>query len=141
VVDFVNAGGTLIVLGDHTDVFGLMEGFNSLLDVFGIEFQFDSAYPARQGWRGCAVPSSDAVAWRWERDHCGVAIGALLKLGGNARPLVTGRYAHSDHGFRANAVGSFLGNYRYDAGEQVGDLALAAVCSSGSGRVIVWGDT
>ncbi len=31
IYDFVARGGSLLVLGDHTDVFGLMRGFNSLL--------------------------------------------------------------------------------------------------------------
>ena len=38
VLDFVARGGSLLVLGDHTDVFGLMRGFNSLLGPFGIKF-------------------------------------------------------------------------------------------------------
>ncbi len=41
--DFVARGGSLLVLGDHTDVFGLMRGFNSLLEPLGIQFRFDSA--------------------------------------------------------------------------------------------------
>jgi len=111
VLNFVRRGGSLLVLGDHTDVFGLMRGFNTLLDEFGIAFRFDSAYPARLGWRGCLRASHDAVAWQWEREHPGVAIGASLELSGHARPLLTGIYGHSDHGLRENVVGSFLGNY------------------------------
>ena len=48
VLDFVARGGSLLVLGDHTDVFGLMRGFNSLLGPLGIKFRFDSAYKARE---------------------------------------------------------------------------------------------
>ena len=40
------------MLGDHTDVFGLMCGFNTLLSPLGIEFRFDSAYKVRES---CAV--------------------------------------------------------------------------------------
>jgi hypothetical protein len=139
--NFVAGGGNLLVLGDHTDVFGLMNGFNTLLSGFGIEFQFDSAYHSRSTWRGCLSASADAVACGWETESPGVAVGASLKLTGWARPLLCGRYAHSDVGSRANVLGSFLGNYAYDEGEKLGDIVLVASTTHGRGRVIVFGDT
>ncbi len=140
-LDFVERGGGLLILGDHTDVFGLMVGFNSLLAPLGIEFQFDSAYPAREGWRDCSRSAPDAFCSTWESTNSGIAIGASLKVRGRARPLVTGRYSHSDAGMRQNVIGSFLGNYAYDDGEQYGDQILAATVTYGSGRIIVFGDT
>ena len=90
VLDFVARGGSLLVLGDHTDVFGLMRGFNSLLGPLGIKFRFDSAYKARGTWRGCQAAAPDAVAWGWDDENPGVAVGASLELSGNARPLLVG---------------------------------------------------
>lgn len=139
--DFVARGGGLLILGDHTDVFGLMRGFNSLLDEFGILFRFDSAYHARTTWRGCLATSPDAVASGWDLESPGVAIGASLELRGGARPLLTARYGHSDRGSRTNVVGSFLGNYTYEGGEPLGDLTLVATATRGRGRVVVLGDT
>jgi hypothetical protein len=55
VLNFVARGGSLLVLGDHTDVFGLMRGFNSLLGPLGIKFRFDSAMKA--GRPGAAARS------------------------------------------------------------------------------------
>jgi hypothetical protein len=141
ILDFVARGGSLLVLGDHTDVFGLMRGFNSLLGPIGVQFQFDSAYRAREGWRGCQVAAPDAVTWGWDEENPGVAVGASLALSGSARPLLLGRYGFSDRGVRENVAGSFLGNYRYDAGERLGDVVLAATATHGAGRVVVWGDT
>ncbi len=141
ILDFVARGGSLLVLGDHTDVFGLMRGFNSLLGPLGIRFRFDSAYKARESWRGCQKAAADAVAWRWDDENPGVAVGASLELSGNARSLLLGRYAFSDTGARENFVGSFLGNYHYDRGEQLGDVVLVATVTYGRGRVVVWGDT
>ncbi len=141
IYDFVARGGSLLVLGDHTDVFGLMRGFNSLLSPLGIRFRFDSAYKARETWRGCQAAAPDAVCWGWDDENPGVAVGASLESSGSARPLLVGRYAFSDSGVRENAVGSFLGNYHYDRGERLGDLVLAATATYGRGRVVVWGDT
>ncbi len=141
VLDFVARGGSLLVLGDHTDVFGLMRGFNSLLDPLGIRFRFDSACKVRETWRGCQAAAPDAVAWNWDDENPGVAVGASLELSGSARPLLTGRYAFSDTGVRRNRMGSFLGNYHYDGGEQLGEVVLVATVTYGRGRVVVWGDT
>jgi hypothetical protein len=128
-------------LGDHTDVFGLMRGFNGLLGPLGIQFRFDSAYRAREIWRGCQAAAPDAIAWGWDEANPGVAVGASLDLSGSARPLLVGRYGFSDRGIRENTAGSFLGNYRYDKGEQLGDVVLVATTTYGRGRVVVWGDT
>ena len=38
-------------------------------------------------------------------------------------------------------MGSFLGNYHYDPGEQLGDVVLVATTTYGRGRIVVWGDT
>ena len=141
ILDFVERGGSLLVLGDHTDVFGLMRGFNTLLDAFGIQFRFDSAYHVREGWRGSQVAAADAVAWGWDSENPSVAVGASLELAGHARPLLTGRYGFSDAGVRENVIGSFLGNYSLDRGESLGDVVLAATATRGRGRVMVWGDT
>jgi len=141
VLDFVARGGSLLVLGDHTDVFGLMRGFNSLLGPLGIRFRFDSAYKARESWRGCQAAAPDAIAWGWDEQNPGVAVGASLELAGAARPLLVGRYGFSDMGVRENSIGSFLGNYHYDRGERLGDVVLAATATHGRGRVVVWGDT
>jgi hypothetical protein len=141
ILDFVAHGGSLLVLGDHTDVFGLMRGFNSLLEPLGIRFRFDSAYKARESWRGCQAASSDAVAWGWDDENPGVAVGASLELSGSARPLLVGRYGFSDNGVRENVIGSYLGNYHYDQGERLGDVVLVATTTYGRGRVVVWGDT
>jgi len=141
VLDFVARGGSLLVLGDHTDVFGLMRGFNSLLGPLGIRFRFDSAYRARETWRGCQSAAPDAVAWGWDDENPGVAVGASLELSGSARPLLLGRYAFSDAGVRENSIGSFLGNYHYDRGERLGDVVLVATSTYGRGRIVVWGDT
>ncbi len=141
VLDFVAKGGSLLVLGDHTDVFGLMRGFNTLLGPLGIKFRFDSAYKARESWRGCQAAAPDAVAWGWDDENPGVAVGASLELSGHARPLLVGRYAFSDAGIRENVMGSFLGNYHFDPGERLGDVVLVATTTYGRGRIVVWGDT
>ena len=125
--EFVSDGGSLLVLGDHTDVFGLMKGFNPLIEDFGIRFKFDSAYYSESGWRGCCAISPHTVTSKWDLKGHGVAIGASLDLLREARPLLVGRYAHSDDGVANNKIGSFLGNYSLDEGEKIGNLPLVCL--------------
>ncbi len=141
VMAFVADGGSLLILGDHTNVFGLMDGFNTLLAESGIQFKFDSAYHARSTWRGCYSAAPDAVAAGWSLEGPGMGIGASLDLQGWSRPLLSGRYAHSDIGSESNVIGSFLGNYSYDPGEELGDVAMIASVVHGRGRIVVFGDT
>lgn len=138
---FLRAGGSLLILGDHTDVFGLMRGFNSLTVPWGIEFRYDSAYHHGGGWADDLAWLPGALGpWRDPRDAF-IGIGASLELAPPARSLLTARTAFSDIGVPENYMGSFLGNYAHDPGERVGDLCLIAERSFGRGRALVYGDT
>jgi hypothetical protein len=135
---FLAGGGRALFLGDHTDVFGLMRGLNSVLAEYGIEFEFDSAYHARDSWSCCTTPAYGSFYDRpaFPLVH---AVGASLRVSWPARPLVIGRHAFSDVGVRENLMGSFLGNYLLDEGEPYGDVVLVA-CALES-RLVVYGDT
>jgi hypothetical protein len=52
---FVARGGSLLVLGDHTDIGGTRGPLNQLLEPVGIAFNFDSAMPldAESQWFNC----------------------------------------------------------------------------------------
>lgn len=140
--DFVSQGGSLLVLGDHTDVFGIQANYNSLLERVGIRFEFDSAYPCQEGWSGCSVLQSHPLSAGLEKgEECGVAIGASLTIRPPAFPVLVGRYAFSDEGYRQNVMGSFLGNYKYEEAEPAGDMVLVAAAYYGRGKVLVFGDT
>ena len=103
-------GGSLLVLGDHTDVFGLMRGFNTLLGPLGIRFRFDSAYKARETWRGCqaAAPDLDRMGMG-RREPRSRRRRFAWSSADHARPLLVGRYAFSDAGIRENVMGSLPG--------------------------------
>ncbi len=139
--DLTRRGLVWVVFGDHTDVAGLMRGSNRLLESTGIAYRFDSAKTLESDGRmfgRIGAPFADALDAAASMPY---GVGASLSLSGGARPLVFGRYAFSDAGSRANYPGALLGNYRIDAGEEVGDVVVAAVSEIGEGRVVVFGDT
>jgi hypothetical protein len=138
---FVRSGGSLLVLGDHTDVFGLMRGLNTLLADWGIEFCFDSAYYAKKSWEGGLTWTPGLLDLGLPACASGIAIGASLHVRYPARSILRARYGFSDEGDRENWMGSFLGNYSYDPGERLGDIDVIAGVRRGRGRVVVFGDT
>ncbi|MEW6742107.1 MAG: DUF4350 domain-containing protein [Planctomycetota bacterium] len=142
-LDFVAKGGGLLVLGDHTDVFGLMKGLNSLLVDLGIRFHFDSAYPlSGEGLAGKLLSAPGPLHWRRDADTAPmIAVGASLEVHPPARAEVWADYAFSDSGNRWNEQGSFLGNYFLDPGETIGNMALVASRLYGRGKILVFGDT
>jgi len=141
---FVRGGGGLLVLGDHTDLFGIMSPLNELLSPLGITFEFDSAYPLRRHWQHSLEvrphPITAGVKGALEAQ---IGTGASLRLSSAAaRPLIVGRHAFGDYGNRLNdGQGGLLGDYRYQLGERLGDLVLVAAAEVGQGRVVVFGDT
>jgi len=134
---FVERGGSLLVLSDHTDLLGTMRAGNALTGRWGMRARFDSAYPAVREWAGCLDGFGIPVTGR-----AGIGTGASLDVRPPARPLIIGRYALSDRGDRSNGGrGAWLGDYSYEPGEQLGDLPVAAIARPGSGRVVMFGDT
>ena len=141
---FVEAGGALVVLGDHTDLQGFEAPSNELLEPVGVSFVYDSAYPLRPWWR-----HSQSLRWHpavtgVEGAGTGIGTGASLAMANwSADPVIVGRYGISDYGNRANAGrGGLLGDYRHQiAAEKFGDLPLVVEASYGEGRVVVFGDT
>ncbi|HZC77090.1 MAG TPA: hypothetical protein VE258_05045, partial [Ktedonobacterales bacterium] len=109
---YVRRGGSLLVLGDHTDLLGTMGPLNALTAGWGITFQFDSAFASQREWAGCL----DAARPLWRR-NTGIGTGASLRIGAGARPMIIGRFGLADAGDRSNGGrGANLGDYAYQPG-------------------------
>lgn len=140
--NFVRGGGGLLLLGDHTNLDGLMNNFNQILRMVNIRFKFDSAMPSRYVWDYLMEirphPVSDgfhkALSQSWW-------VGASLECRYPAIPLVIGKYCFSDWGYEHDVKNAYLGNRRFDYYEPLGDLVLAAYARYGKGQVLAFGDT
>jgi hypothetical protein len=143
--DFVERGGSLLVLGDHTDIGGMMKPLNDLLSPVGISFRFDSALPLNHEeqpqWMSCMQllhhPVNEGIP---NENWISISVGASLDVSKTAFPILIGRYAFSDIGNYSNS-GGFLGDYKCNPGEQLGDVILVAGAYYGDGKVLVFGDT
>jgi len=141
--EFVKRGGSLLVLGDHTGIGGLMDSFNDLLEKVGIEFRFDSALPLdpNNQWITCYHMTSNPINFGITNEEIEISVGASLNTTYPSFPVITGKFAFSDYGNITNAEGAYLGDYKYNKGEILGDIILVAGSYYGKGRVLVFGDT
>lgn len=141
---FVEKGGSLLVLGDHTDIGGIQDPLNDLLEPVGISYRFDSALPIDPdfNWIPCYHLLHHPFTYKINSlDAIDISVGASLDISVGSFPMLIGRYGLSDVGDRLNAEGAYLGDYEYNRGEQIGDIILAAGAYYGNGRVLVFGDT
>jgi len=147
---FVNNGGSILLLGDHTGLAHIREPSNRLLKPYGIELNFDSAKPTRTGWAGSMIGAEHPLITNLGIDRLGPAgtdaatqiwIGASLGVSPPGRPLITGRDGFSDIGNEKNEKDGFLGDFRYKVNERLGNLVLLAEARAGKGKVLVYGDT
>ena len=141
--DFVRGGGSLLIMGEHT----IRESdggsrFNDVLAPTDIHVNFDCAQWAVGGWLNCYEPAGHPITAgkRQERNEFGVVIGASVNARWPARPLIMGRWGWSDWGDPGSGR-AMMGNDRYDGGERLGDVYLAAEQSFGRGKIVVFGDT
>lgn len=139
---WLEAGGVLIAVGEHTHVHGIGVGLGSLLQDYHIKLRDDSAIPFLNGWQwghNLRMHSSPATAGLRDSQHLGVSIGASLDVSYPAMPLVTGCLAFADTGDPSNVRGR-LGNTRPDDGERLGSVPLVAAEPVGKGLLVVLGD-
>lgn len=139
---FVDDGGSLLVLGDHTDVGGTASAINKLLKPTDISYNFDSVLPTKTHWDNClmilAHPITKGIK---ESIQISMSVGASLKIEEYSIPILVGKYSYADVGNPKNEKNAYLGNYKYDKGEQYGDNILAVENKFGKGKVLVFGDT
>ena len=143
IYQFVRAGGSLLVFGEHTtrDPNG-SNRFNEVLAPTTMRVRFDSATFAVGGWlqsyEALSHPATAGIGD--DQNQFGVVIGASVDARWPARPMLVGRWGWTDDGDEASDR-AMMGNDRYDAGEKLGDIVLAAEQPLGKGRVIAFGDT
>lgn len=155
--DFVARGGKLWVMGDHTFIKddktpaadgSIKKGINHLNEMLApthISFNNDSAQFFPQGWFHSYrfLQGTPFAALRDNAENRpGILVGASLELGVPAQPLVLGRFGYSDLGpDTPQGDRGYLGDFKYQPRERLGDLVLVAGERHGLGKVLVFGDT
>jgi len=159
---FVEDGGSMLVLGEHTThesnepVYGDRADtrFNDLLQGLAKDKKgpghpwtdmyvpFNSATFEIGGWLQSyeQISHPTYLGLRDDRNQLGVVIGASVVARFPAEPYIVGRWGYNDPGDDGSSA-AMMGNHRYDPGERLGDILLAAEQKVGKGKVIAFGDT
>ena len=142
---FVEEGGGLFVVGDHTNVYGHAERINRLLEPMGIEVTYHTAadHPPQFSVAG--------LAWVMVFDFA----DHFVTDGVEMFSMQTGGVLQTDHGVAFTSQDSFgdlwdpseptghYGNWTFDGDrldEPLGPLPVVAARTYGDGRVVVVGD-
>jgi hypothetical protein len=140
--DFINNGGSLLVLGDHTGDEIIRHPYNDLLEPFHIEFNFDSGIPFINHWDRGLEFKPHYITKRLKNNHDShYGIGATLTIDNKSNPIIIGKYSFTDYGNMNNPTNGYLGDMLFSLDETAGDLVLAAEQSYGKGKILVFGDT
>lgn len=137
--DFVRGGGSLLVVtGPRVRDDETPTAVNRLLEPTGMEVRFDIAMSATSYWQHACQTLAHPITAGLGDDRCqfGLAMGSSIQVRWPARPVLVGRWGWSDPGSDALTTG----HYRYETGERLGDLVLAAEQRVGQGRVMVLAD-
>jgi hypothetical protein len=141
--NYIYHGGSLLVIGDHTGLEGIMEPLNDLLQFVKIKYRFDCGHWLVDDWKDAfEIPAHPIFRRVKDETDIAISIGASLDFSpSTATPILFARYGFSDIGNPLNAQNAYLGNRRYDPDELLGDIVLIASANYGRGKVLVFGDT
>lgn len=139
ILAYVRRGGRLLVVAEpHLRQGDEVSEHNEVLADTAISVRRDVVVPMASGWQHAVQVTAHPTTANINRraNHCFPGIGSSLEIRWPARPLLIGRWGWSDPG----SDSLFTGVQRWEPGERLGDLVLAAEQSLGRGRLVVIGD-
>jgi len=132
----VMAGSRLLLIAEHTNLDGVRDSFNGVLEGTGIKVNFDTTNAVF----GDSTVSLSGFLVR-ANPHVTHNRGASLAVRDpRAMVLLKGGWWHSDIGAPLSPERGYLSDYRLSPGDCLGNLVLAARTRLGRGEVFVWGD-
>lgn len=136
---FTNGGGLLLV-GDHTNLFGMSDHLNAICKEWGIEFVKDATFDLRTGgfstWSPAGFFLHPAVA---NVRNYKFATSCSLKVGRGVKSVMTGRGLCAEEMDISHV--HFFGEIRPDPRDKWGWFIQCAAKEVGRGRVVVFSDS
>ncbi len=140
IVDWVEHGGGLYLLGDHTDLLGMTTHMNTLSERFGIQFNRD----------GCNQLDDGGFVHHWAPrpfrhpllarvDDFSYLTSCTLSVPWDAEPVFVGTNTFSDPADYSKS--SFFGNMIPNTDDTFGMHVLGALVHHGEGRVLAFSDS
>jgi hypothetical protein len=138
--EFVRGGGGLMVIGDHTNVFGSTSHLNELCEPFGFQYRDDVLFDLDADFHQILdAPAAPSGFWHGM---------AFFKLRGPTSIRPTSLWTrciydvgHSKSVRAIYSVNNFYPPPHDDPKMRFGDFCVAAASRYGSGRVVAWADS
>ena len=136
---FVRDGGSLLVVaGPAVQEKTIRGAVDAVLKPTGMRIRYDVAVPATEQWRDACLALAHPATLGLDnrRGDFGLRSSSSIRTRWPARPILVGRWGWSDPGGDATQGGTS----RFESGEKLGDLILAAERPLGRGTVVALAD-
>ena len=140
IVNFVENGGGLYLIGDHTDVFGMNTRLNKLSQKFGIIFNTDSTYELGTGQTSIYDPSEIFPHPIIQNmDNFYFLTSCTLEAPINSENVIIGNKLLGEPG--TYSTENFFREYSEDLDNEYGFLLQVVALKHGKGRVVAFTDS
>jgi hypothetical protein len=137
---FIEGGGGVWLVGDHTDVFGSSRCLNQVGEPFGIRFRFDSLDELPIHERELMVrPQLGAHPTVANMPDLLSATSCSLEIAAGVDATILADTVHADAG--SYELRNFFGDHDLDGTEPFGQFVQAAAVEAGKGRVAAFTDS
>jgi hypothetical protein len=138
--NFVAGGGGLLLIGDHTNLFGMTTHLNEIAERFAVRFRCDDTFDmATTGFSHYRKPRSGFHPAAREVQSFAFLTSCSIEGGLRTRPVMLGCALGSEEVDYAHP--NFFGNITYDLGDRFGLFLQAGATAFGEGRVMLFSDS
>ena len=140
IVKFVNQGGGLYLIGDHTDVFGMNTFLNQVAAKFGIKFNMDATYEIGTGKMTIFIPDklySHPIVHNLEKFE--FMTSCTLNAPLNSENVIIGNRLIAEPG--TYSTENFFRESIASPESEYGLLLQVVAVKSGKGRVVAFSDS
>jgi hypothetical protein len=141
---FIEGGGSLLVLADHTLFPTGEHPLDFVMSRAGIGLNFDTArslFAAGWGQPGLLFSRHPVTAGIADEAYTQLGTGASLRVAFPARTVAAAKVGFIDAPDMNRPDLGYLGDLSYNVGERLGDIPMVAAGQLGKGKVLVFGDT
>jgi len=138
--NYVAGGGWLLLIGDHTNLFGMSTHLNEIAERFAVRFRCDDTFDiATTGFSNYRKPRSGFHPAAREVQDFAFLTSCSIEGGIRTRPVMLGGGLGSEEVDYAHP--NFFGNITYDLCDRFGLFLQAAATTFGEGRVMLFSDS
>lgn len=132
VKEFVKNGGRLVVIADHTDLYGHSRVINSFLKGTGINVEYNALFDTRDYYAKVRLPNMQIYSIR-PKTPCSLVLTRPGYIWGWAPNWISETADYT----RPN----FFGEYSWTADDLVGNWPIGGIVKYGKGDIVIWCDS